>query len=1011
MAKSSHPELDRSKDVDDMVYVSDAESADAEGGDAIADAKPGMIPKIKNLYVGDFDDNGRYRATDEYPKNLPDLEETEETAKFALLVRNCVCYDGRKQLSISVIVVQSPLLKKVIASILKGYSYIAPELNGLELFAPFRPFVHRWQRLTEALRSEKDPETKSHIQLLHDTLQPELQSALELREECIKHNAITFSCLWMLFEPGTTILGTANRRRVAGRSKSAYNYKDLFRVEYEYIYWNGEAFYWVTQHADIPYFAGTKKITELYFHPLELHPRVEQVKHELIFRGRKYEMLKGIHAKQYHAVALSETEPVYVDSRIIIDIYAYNSIHPELDTLREPITKTRKGNHYDKNQLDGIDAVYYDDEIDDLPATDRHLEKSAKRLPENTGVHGVPSLTEDQLMLCAPAIKGYSLQNKRWYDFFVNEIEDIEWNEPALYNVILDYDRKVLISDIIEGHASESTSHRSGLNFLISGQTGVGKTMAVEVAAESSHVPILYLKDADIEPELDEPDLENRFTKILRLCARWQIIVLYDNVDKTLDVRNLEDEAKDITSSFFSFLHALESHRSLLFVTTADAEIMPTRLLSRFHICLEFPALSTHTRRLIWENKLQACDGITVFADPNALARWDLNGREIANAVTAAKMLAVNGKLTMWDLERVVAKHKRTDSETEDSDYSEDESVRYSPIKRSMDRRETKRMTVDERLNPIPSRPLRYENVVEIVEESPRSGYSNTCDFGSLPRETESKKCKKPMEEELGSRQVPEDAAPRSLPHSKESPRMRPWNYSKQERKDVTDIPLIPAKEKQLDNVSSPPSPPPPPPMLDDWNSYCGTSKKSKKKAAVQTVQREAQASEDAVPVPADDDWGSWGLAKKTKKTKVHDVADSLPAPLAEGEIGANGPEVKQEDDSGSSAFKQEDVKTLVSSETPPEPEKEAQTVDSVWGFFGTKATQKPKKKKAREPWWGPETAVEKGDMPEVAAAPVEEAPAADESDIWATAPKAKKKGKKNGCTHDHASQFNDVPW
>lgn len=312
MAKLDPFTLNPIEDADDMVYV----SGDEDKKEPVAASEPGMIPQIKNLYPGEKDDFGRFTTTDKIPDDLPEPEETEETARYALLVRNNKCYDGRKSLSIASIVVQSPLLKKVLCWVLKDYPRMAPELDRLEIVAPFRPFVHRWQRLTEALNNERDPLTKSHVQLFYDALKKELQVTLEDRADFLAHGTITFNSLWMIFEPGDNIYTTLYGRPAAARLVTASiclgRHKDFYRLECDMMCDNGQMFGWGHARFDIPDFEGMAKITDLVSYPLKYHPKAGKIKKQLIEKGRAYERLMGFHHMKYQGMALNGEQPFYV---------------------------------------------------------------------------------------------------------------------------------------------------------------------------------------------------------------------------------------------------------------------------------------------------------------------------------------------------------------------------------------------------------------------------------------------------------------------------------------------------------------------------------------------------------------------------------------------------------------------------------------------------------------------------------------------------------------------------
>lgn len=302
-----------------MVYVSDGDHRDSQLSPILpaSSAGPGMIPAIKSLYLGEgHDHTGRYIVTDQRPDNLPEPEETEETRHYALVIRYFRCYDGRKNLSISSIVVQSPMLKRVLAGVLEDYPGMAPELDRLEVESPFRPFVHRWQSLVHALHFEQDPETKSHIQLFHDALKTELNSTLEARDDFDDHKTITFESLWMIFPPGQLVITTQNRRQIAAKVADPMDHSDehepVYRLKCEMIHCNGSLFGWGTHWFEIPEFTGMRKINELTVYPLHFHRNVDRIIRKLIDNGKAYERLLGVHHMHYRGDVLVRRQRSYV---------------------------------------------------------------------------------------------------------------------------------------------------------------------------------------------------------------------------------------------------------------------------------------------------------------------------------------------------------------------------------------------------------------------------------------------------------------------------------------------------------------------------------------------------------------------------------------------------------------------------------------------------------------------------------------------------------------------------
>ena len=274
-------------------------------------AKAGMITDVKNLYEGKPDSRNRTTWVDKYPDDLEAAAENDETARYALLIRNKKCYDGRKMLKMDSVVVQSPLLKKALGSILNAYPGVTTTLDRLDFKAPFKPFVHRWANVVAALESEEDPETKSHLDLFHRTMGEELKDDLKARDDYIQNKVITWDTCWMIFEPGTTVFSVEDKQNCAFRLKNG-SYVETprcgpaFALDCEKVDWDGEAFGLGQTKTLIYAFQGTKPITKLTAFPLEYHDNVAAMEKELTDRGKVFEQLAGYHYKHYRGVAIGQ---------------------------------------------------------------------------------------------------------------------------------------------------------------------------------------------------------------------------------------------------------------------------------------------------------------------------------------------------------------------------------------------------------------------------------------------------------------------------------------------------------------------------------------------------------------------------------------------------------------------------------------------------------------------------------------------------------------------------------
>lgn len=388
------------------------------------DTKPGMITDIKNLYESKPDRHNRTTWVDTLPSDLEDAAENAESARYALLIRNKKCYDGRKSLQIDSVVVQSPLLKESIGRVLENYPGITTSLDRLTFTQPFQPFVHCWSRLVEKLENERNPEAKSHLNLFRGVMETELKDNLKAREDFILNGVITYETCWMIFEPGTTVFTTQEGENCAAQFNSGRYVKtrcgNAYQLACQIVDWDGENFGLGNETINIMEFEGTKKITKLSAFPLQYHPSLEDIKVELIQRGKAFEALRGYHYKLYQGIAIGQGlwGPIKynVDSRIVIDTYAWNRFNPNrqvsLNTLEKPIKKDSRV--LEQDEYDAYNENDYDSEDED-EENDDEVDSAA------SAKHKLSSLAEEQLLICSVSLKGYSLRNKKWLTFSIGE--------------------------------------------------------------------------------------------------------------------------------------------------------------------------------------------------------------------------------------------------------------------------------------------------------------------------------------------------------------------------------------------------------------------------------------------------------------------------------------------------------------------------------------------------------------------------------------------------------------
>ncbi|KAL0941416.1 AAA ATPase family protein [Colletotrichum truncatum] len=612
-----------------------AETTEEEQKDAEEPKKPlapvGSISSTKNIYQTPKDSDGNWTWVDEYPEDVHEAAENEETAQYAVLVRNMKSSDSRKKLEAHSIVVQSPWLRKALGDILEDYTGVACELERLEFEAPFHPFVHRWTEFCKYMKkTDLDEKTTEHLKILYDILKYEIGDAIKAFEDYVLKGVITFDHLWMIFQPGAIVL-SAYKGPLSAFELEETEYKatqcgKFLELSADCVDYGGKNFGRYGESIKIGEFIGTKKITSLNAYPWAFHPEKDAVRQALIRRGEIFEELAGHHYKQYNGTAITwdrenNEVPIQVDGRIVVDISSFNSYSP-----------------------------YYPRYLDDWSAKDIEALSAWKR-SHGAGKDGNLKLTPYHQMLARSRTRGYSLKLKKWLDFFVEKVEEITWNTNAFDKLVLPEDQKELILAFSESQLDGSSfddvisGKGKGIICLLSGPPGVGKTLTAEAVAENLKVPLHTLSSGDLGSQPWE--VENGLSRILELVARWNAILLLDECDVFLEARSTHDLERNKVVSIF--LRTLEYYEGILFMTTNRVDNIDLAFQSRIHVSLEYPDLTVESRRQIWGNFLNGATLKSEVTDQDLddLAELQLNGRQIKNILKTAQLLAARKKSTL----------------------------------------------------------------------------------------------------------------------------------------------------------------------------------------------------------------------------------------------------------------------------------------------------------------------------------------------------------------------------
>ncbi|TGO74247.1 hypothetical protein BELL_0297g00120 [Botrytis elliptica] len=530
--------------------------------------------------------------------------------------------------------IKSGLLKEVLLEIFDGVEGLS--LNKTPAMCPPELLFHAKDALTSRKLEEKEKDDPSQIlindigtalRFINEDFGPQIQSLQSL----LDNGEITYDLLWALMKPGDYVATTQFRltaqsqalRVVSGTYRERLNGTRYFNLNGRIISHDGEDFGYGFLDIEIDPFDGAMRITSLEVYPIQYDANPDNLRDNLIQQGRKY--LSLIRALP-HAICHDYT-------------LSYGLEDYELADGR---MKVQKANFHGR--------VMADPEA--WKSNNRWSSLNQPRIRRENRITGKDlDLRDDQLMICANWINGFSLTHKCWGQFSVNGLKDIVWNEDAFEKLVVDETRRKLIHALVRSHRQDEASFDDiienkgkGLVGLLSGGPGVGKTLTAEAVAEVTSRPLYQVSTGELGITADEVD--RRLGTILEISRRWCCVLLIDEADVFLGARGT-DLARDTLVSIF--LRRLEYFRGVLILTTNRKSEIDLAFQSRIHFSVEYPDLTESSRVSVWTNFINTISkqNGTLTIDPadiKKLARRELNGRQIKNAVSCAVSLAREGK-------------------------------------------------------------------------------------------------------------------------------------------------------------------------------------------------------------------------------------------------------------------------------------------------------------------------------------------------------------------------------
>lgn len=239
----------------------------------------------------------------------PDADEWDQ---YIFTVRRQFDWEHKYE-STSVDVRSKPLkdaLQHVMEDV-KGVSLVqdTPQLDPNLLFHFLEEIRSYTLELKAAAKKEKKNKARKaaatkaqHLKVLLKYLDKDFADTKKALYPLLENEMITFDLLWALFKPNIIAFTPtyndndqprAFKLEYANLESSIMN-GTWYSIEGRYLEYDGKVFGMGNMHADVPSFKGSRKISSLACYPLKYHKNVDELKAQLIERGKKFVTLKGM---------------------------------------------------------------------------------------------------------------------------------------------------------------------------------------------------------------------------------------------------------------------------------------------------------------------------------------------------------------------------------------------------------------------------------------------------------------------------------------------------------------------------------------------------------------------------------------------------------------------------------------------------------------------------------------------------------------------------------------------
>ena len=188
-----------------------------------------------------------------------------------------------------------------------------------------------------------------------------------------------------------------------------------------------------------------------------------------------------------------------------------------------------------------------------------------------------------------------------------------------------------------------------GLNILISGVPGTGKTMSAEIISNELALD-LYKIDISTVVSKYIGETEKNLSKIFREAESSNAVLFFDEADalfgKRSDVNDSHDRYANIETGYL--LQKMEEYTGIVILATNLKNNMDEAFLRRMQFNMEFPFPDANSRLEIWKNIFPRETPLNSDIDFEFLGhKFNISGGHIKNVALAAAFYAVSASETI----------------------------------------------------------------------------------------------------------------------------------------------------------------------------------------------------------------------------------------------------------------------------------------------------------------------------------------------------------------------------